>query len=155
MTRERVPCLLSGLVLLTVLLMLVRGVANVIVGGVDDFFRCSEYIREEIASPGGRHIAQVVIIGCGGAAGSVDTAIRLRSAVDDPDREGQTVVRLGASYGLSVFWEGEQHLLIEHSCGAVSVDRLHNRWHDISISYRCVDPQEERPCNACGDWRHP
>ena len=141
MTRERVPCLLSGLVLLAVLLILVRGMANVIVRGVDDFFSCSEYIREEIASPGGQHIAQVVIIGCGGAAGSVDVAIRLRSAVDDPDSEGQTVIQLGSSYGLSVFWEGEQHLLIEHGCGAVSVDRLHNRWHDISISYRCRLPR--------------
>ena len=143
MKGTRVPCLLSGLVLLAVLLIIVRGVANDIVRGVDDFFRCSEHIRKEIASPRGQYIVQVVVIGCGGAAGSVDIAIRLRSAVDDPDsegHEGQTVIHLGSSYGLSVFWEGEQHLLIEHDCGAVSFDRLHNRWRDISITYRCRLP---------------
>ena len=155
MKGTRVPCLLSGLVLLTVLLILARGVANGIVKGVDDFFRCSEHIRKEIASPGGQHIAQVVVIGCGGAAGSVDVDVRLRSAVDDPDNEGQTVIHLGSSRRLSVFWEGEQQLLIEHSCGAESVDRLRDRWRDISINYRCAGPEKARLCNACGHWREP
>ena len=140
MKGTRVPCLLSGLVLLAVLLIIVRGMADDILRGVDDFFRCSEHIRKEIASPRGRYIAQVVVIGCGGAAGSVDIDVRLRSAVDGPDGEGQTITQLNASYGLSLYWEGEQHLLIERDCGATRVDMRHDRWRDVGISYRCVDP---------------
>ena len=133
MTRERVPCLLSGLVLLAVLLILVRGMANVIVRGVDDFFSCSEYIRKEIASSGGQYIAQVVVEGCGGAAGQISVAVRLRSAVEEPDSKGQTVFELGGSYGLSVYWEGEESLLIEHLCGATNVDTQRDRWR------KCLD----------------
>ena len=152
MMRERVPCLLSGLVVLTVLLILVRGVANGIVRGVDDFFSCSEHILKETASPKGQYIAQVVVEGCGGAAGQVFISMHLRSAVEEPDGKGQAVFEISVSaYGLSVYWEGEDHLLIEHDCYR-RVDRQRDQWHDISISYRCVDPQKAHLCNACGSW---
>ena len=155
MKGTRVPCLLSGLVLLAVLLTLARGAANGIVRGVDDFFRCSEHILEEIASPRGQYIAQVVVEGCGGAAGQVFIPVRLRSAVEEPDGKGQTVFQISVSaYGLSVYWEGEGHLIIEHDCYR-RVDRQRDQWRDISISYRCAGPQEAHLCNACGSWRSP
>ena len=139
----------SCLVLVTVPLILI------LVAIVTTELGCSEHIREEIASPGGQHIAQVAVEGCGGAAGQISVAVRLRSAVEEPDGKGETVFELGASYGLSVYWQGDENLLIEHLCGATNVDTQRYRWRDVLIHYHCVDSPKAHLCNACGDWYDP
>lgn len=143
-------CLVSCLVLVTVPPILILASCLVI-----NELSCHEHIREEFASPRGQYIAQVVVIGCGGAAGSVDVEVRVRSVVEEPDGKGQTVFELGGSYGLSVYWEGKESLIIEHLCGATNIDTQHDRWRNVPIRYRCVDPQKAHLCNACGSWGSP
>lgn len=142
-------CLVSCLVLVTVPLIILILVAKVTLE-----LTCHEHIRKEIASSGGSYIARVTVEGCAGAAGTISVAVSLRSAVQEPDGKGQTVFEIGSSYGLSLYWEGEQHLLIEHSC-STNVDMQRDRWRNVLIGYRCVDPQKADLCNACGPWREP
>ena len=141
-------CLVSCLVLLAVPLILI------LVAIVINELSCHEHISKEIASSGGSYIARVTVEGCGGAAGTISVAVSLRSVVQEPDSKGQTVFEIGSSYGLSLYWEGEESLLIEHGCGS-NIDTQRNRWRDVSISYRCVDPQKAHLCNACGSWGSP
>lgn len=105
------------------------------------FAGCDEAVHQEIASPRGQYIAQIVIIGCGGAAGSVDSEVRVRLAGEDPDSKGETVFDSteGPYGGLAIAWAGEERLLIEYPCEGGLVDTKHYRWRDLPISYRCLD----------------
>lgn len=105
---------------------------------------CSETVYRDIASPGGQHVAQVVVIGCGGATVGPDTEVRLRAAGAAPGHKGEIVIEFDDGPGekrLSVSWASEARLLIEYDCldpGGVYEKRY--RWRDVRISYRCVDP---------------
>lgn len=105
---------------------------------------CSESISQDIASPSGQHVAQVVVLGCGGATIGPDTEVRLRSARAETDVKGEIVIEFDddpVEKKLSVSWASEKRLIIEYDCidsGGVYGKRY--RWRDIPISYRCVDP---------------
>ena len=109
-----------------------------------DSRNCSEHIRKEIASPRGQYIAQVVVVGCGGATVGPDTEVRLRSAGAEPGGKGEIVIEFDdgpVEKKRSVSWESEKRLLIEYDCiDSGGVYGKCYRWRDIPITYRCVDP---------------
>ena len=104
---------------------------------------CSESVYQDIASPSGTHVAQVVVIGCGGATVGPDTEVRLRSPGAEPDSKGEIVIEFDdgpVEKKLSVSWASEKRLLIEYDCiDAGGVYGKRYRWRAVGISYRCVD----------------
>jgi hypothetical protein len=74
---------------------------------------CSEAIRP-VPSPSGEYVALDVARGCGGAAGSVTSSVRVRSA-DEPDAAGETVLSSGIGLPMTLTWLDDHNLVIDYT----------------------------------------
>jgi hypothetical protein len=108
-------CLIFGTVILGPILIVA------ILVGVPLFYlhwSCSEF-TQPFPSPDGKYVALVVGRGCGGAAGSVTSAVRVRQA-DESDAAAETVLSAGIGLKISLTWLDDRSLVIDY---AVSPDR--------------------------------
>jgi hypothetical protein len=74
---------------------------------------CSEDVRSFV-SPDGTYVALGVARGCGGAAGSVTSSVRVRRA-DEPDTTGETVLNAGIGLNMSLSWLDTRTLVIDYA----------------------------------------
>lgn len=74
---------------------------------------CTDYVRS-FAAPNEEYVALRVARGCGGAAGSVTTAVRIRRA-DEPDTAAETVLSAGIGLDMSLSWPDSKTLVIDYT----------------------------------------
>lgn len=75
-------------------------------------FTCSEDI-EAFPSPDGEYVALRVAEGCGGAAGSVTSKVRVRRATE-PNSAAETVLNAGIGLHTTLTWPDNRNLVIDY-----------------------------------------
>jgi len=98
------------------LVFLVAALSLIVLAGIPLLYlgwTCSEDVQP-YPSPDGKYVALRVARGCGGAAGSVTSAVRVRRT-DEPDTAAETVLSAGISLNMSLTWPDNTTLAIDYA----------------------------------------